>query len=308
MKYLSKLIPEKSKVLSEYFKPKPGKGEVKPEKYKLLFSIAGALFAVFAFYFIKHLPLFMLLGFLAFISFPYGKEWIERKLVFKLTPSINIGAYLLFITLLIPLIIHYKAIDKEELRLAQIKEKAEQQAQQLAAIKEQARKDSLELFIKAAETAGTNTENAKLQLQQASRFLLTDSETVRYTALERNIINTSASRYFKAKQYKKALKEYATLISFNKANPEAYYQRAYCYYKLGKVREAVADLNHSKDLGYELASTLYNKVNPLKRRISYYVTRCCDGSTSDAKGNGACSWHGGVCNWNDPVYEEYRKY
>lgn len=24
---------------------------------------------------------------------------------------------------------------------------------------------------------------------------------------------------------------------------------------------------------------------------------CCDGTTSSATGRGACSWHGGVCNW-----------
>lgn len=308
MKYLPKLIPEKSKVLPEYFNPRPGKGKIKPEKHKLAFSIAGALFLVVAFYFIRHPLLFILLGFLSFISFPYGKKWIERKLVFKLNPSIRMGTYIAFIALLIPLSIHYKAVDKETDRIARLKAQQEQQARELAAKKEQLRKDSLKIFILAAESAQNDTEAAKLQLSKASRFLLTDSETVRYANLERKVINTAASRYFKAKQYKKALNEYATLISFDKANPEAYYQRAYCYYKLGKVREAVSDLNHSKDLGYESASTLYNKVNPLKRRISYYVTRCCDGSTSSAKGRGACSWHGGVCNWNDPVYEEYRKY
>ncbi|RZJ84224.1 MAG: tetratricopeptide repeat protein [Chryseobacterium sp.] len=166
----------------------------------------------------------------------------------------------------------------------------------------------MQLFLSSAEKTINNTQTAKSQLKRASKFLLTNSETARYAQLEKTIISTAANQYFKAKKYKSALTEYATLISFDNADSEIYYQRAYCYYKLGNLKEAVADLTHSKSLGYESAITLYNKVNPLKKRISYYVTRCCDGSTSSAKGRGACSWHGGVCNWNDPVYEEYRKY
>jgi len=308
MSYLPKLIPEKSKVLPEYFKQKSEGAKIKAEKQHLLFSIAGALFIVLACYFIKHPLVFLLFGFLAYMSFPFGKKWLEAKLSFKLTPAITLGTYLLFILGLVPMISYYQGVDKEEFRLALIKEKAEQQARHLAQVKETLRKDSLQLFLSAAEHTVNNTETAKSQLKKASRFLLTDSETVRYAKLERTIIGSAASRYFKAKQYKKALGEYATLISFDNADREVYYQRAYCYYKLGNVKRAVADLTHSKNMGYESATKLYNRVNPLKKRIAYYVTRCCDGSTSDAKGRGACSWHGGVCNWNDAVYEEYRKY
>lgn len=308
MSYLPKLIPEKSKVLPEYFKQKSEGAKIKGEKQHLLFSIAGALFIVLACYFIKHPLVFLLFGFLAFMSFPFGKKWLEDKLSFKLSPAITLGTYLLFILGLVPMISYYHGVDKEEFRLALIKEKAELQALHLAQVKETLRKDSLQLFLSAAEHTVNNTETAKSQLKKASRFLLTDSETVRYAKLERTIIGSAASRYFKAKQFKKALGEYATLISFDNADPQVYYQRAYCYYKLGNVKRAVADLTHSKNMGYESATKLYNRVNPLKKRIAYYVTRCCDGSTSDAKGRGACSWHGGVCNWNDAVYEEYRKY
>lgn len=87
-----------------------------------------------------------------------------------------------------------------------------------------------------------------------------------------------------------------------------YYQRALCYEKMHLRQLAVDDLKEAIKLGNKDANELHEKINPELKRISEYVTRCCDGSTSNATGRGACSRHGGVCNWNEPVYETYRKY
>jgi tetratricopeptide (TPR) repeat protein len=111
-----------------------------------------------------------------------------------------------------------------------------------------------------------------------------------------------------ARQYSKAIEDYTTYINNNTDLSENFYNRALCYLKLKKRQKAVDDLRSSMRYGNEKANKLHEKINPLRRRVAYYVTRCCDGSTSSATGRGACSHHGGVCNWNDPIYETYRKY
>lgn len=61
-------------------------------------------------------------------------------------------------------------------------------------------------------------------------------------------------------------------------------------------------------MGSTEAEKSYNKFNPLRKKVISYTTRCCDGTSSSSKGRGTCSHHGGVCNWNEPIYEEYRQY
>ncbi len=122
------------------------------------------------------------------------------------------------------------------------------------------------------------------------------------------LLELKAECSYKNRKYEEALAIHTLLISDQVELSKHYYERALCYEKLKKRQEAVNDLKESIALKNTEAEKLHDKINPLKKRISYYVTRCCDGSTSNAKGRGACSHHGGVCNWNDPVYEEYRKY
>ena len=125
---------------------------------------------------------------------------------------------------------------------------------------------------------------------------------------EDTLIVKRASRLFAIRKYELALKDYTYLITATQDLVGNYYQRALCFEKLKQRQEAVSDLRKSIDLGNENALVLYERINPERRKISHYVTRCCDGSTSSAKGRGACSHHGGVCNWNDAIYVTYRKY
>lgn len=91
---------------------------------------------------------------------------------------------------------------------------------------------------------------------------------------------------------------------------EVYYKKGVCSNKLGDISQAIVNFKYASDLGNYEAEKEYNRVNPIIRRIIGYQTVCCDGtySPSNAKGKGACSHHGGVCNWNKPIYEEHRKY
>lgn len=134
------------------------------------------------------------------------------------------------------------------------------------------------------------------------------SDKERITKEQINISSIKTFDLVKAGKYQKALPELNNLIAQDVTNSDLLYNRAICYSKSGKIQEAVNDCKAAIQLSNKDAEKLHDKINPIKKRVSYYITRCCDGGTSNAKGRGACSGHGGVCNWNEPVYEEYRKY
>ena len=122
------------------------------------------------------------------------------------------------------------------------------------------------------------------------------------------LADSLARLYISMHLYEEAILAYyiAVLEQFNLKN--VYFERAKCFEKVKERALAVRDLKNAIKLGNEDADKLHNKINPEKRKITGYVTRCCDGTTSNASGRGACSRHGGVCNWNEPVYKTYRLY
>jgi tetratricopeptide (TPR) repeat protein len=80
------------------------------------------------------------------------------------------------------------------------------------------------------------------------------------------------------------------------------------YYMKGEKKLAVEEVKKLMEKGNKEAELLWNIYNPIRTRVTGYVTRCCDGSTSMATGRGACSHHGGVCNWNEPIVVQYREF
>jgi|GEM_PF-2039594 len=116
--------------------------------------------------------------------------------------------------------------------------------------------------------------------------------------------------YKEIKKFDKAISIFAQINLNNSNYEDALINQGLCLLKQGNEEQAVSLFRESSNLGNKQADKLYNKYNPLKRHIISYLTRCCDGSASptNAKGRGACSHHGGVCNWNEPIYSESRKY
>jgi len=145
------------------------------------------------------------------------------------------------------------------------------------------------------------------QLKKAIQFLDTAILYANYTAKD-SLVDKKADHFIARRKYGEAIESLTVLASNNYELGETYFKRAKCYQKKRLKQEAVDDLRQAINYGNSDAEKLYEKINPERKRVSYYVTRCCDGSTSYAKGRGACSHHGGVCNWNEPVYETYRKY
>jgi hypothetical protein len=271
MKYVPNLIPENAKVLPDYFNDTPNITPSVSFLKKFICTAGAVWFFMFAMACYKEpLVCVIMLVLAAGLLVPVHR-WIERKLQFTFTTAIKAVVYFI---LLVPFFIS-RGQEGEKLQqlqlIAQEKEASDKQEQQrLLAVQDSLFKDSLD------------------------REMATRKEHV--------------SRYMQEKRYQEAKEEIDFLLLGDEDNTTLLYQRAQCNDEMGFTKEAVQDLVLAMKLGSTEANALHEKINPERKRISGYVTACCDGSYSDAKGRGACSHHGGVCNWNEPVYEQYREF
>lgn len=310
MRYVPNLISKSSKVLPDYFKGHIYKPTKKNLIREIFFWIIGVLSFLGALIYIIHPLISLIFGLIGIILIPPGQEFIEKKLRFRLTPKIKtIFSTVLFIGSL-PLSSHYSDVDK---KLAFEQKLADEKAAKEKAIsekKEQQRKDSLSYYINLSNqfVEKHKLDKANQLLQNAMAFVSLPSDSERIEIKKKDIAYIKTFDLVKSGKYRIALSEINNLLNSDPENSKLIYNRAICYIKTGKIREAVEDLNPLIQSGNSEAEKLHNKINPLKKRVSYYITRCWDGSTSNATGRGACSHHGGVKNWNEPIYEEYRKY
>ncbi|CAD0009911.1 hypothetical protein [Flavobacterium chungangense] len=310
MRYIPNLIPEESKVLKDYFKGsvyhKKKSGSLQP----FFRWIGGAIFILFALAYLKHPLLTILFGFIGFIIIPPGHSWIEKKFRFSFTTKIKsiLGCGIFLFS--VPILGHYDTVDKLEAQQLKLKKDKEEKVRLETQRREQIRNDSLVFYLDASSKLADNhkTSEALKKLEKANSFAKLPSDIDKIAIEKNKIASIKTFDLVKSKNYKLALPALNELISKEGNNPNLFYNRAICYSKTGKIKEAVYDCKTAMELGDKNAEKLYNKINPIKKRIAYYVTRCCDGTTSSATGRGACSHHGGVCNWSEPVYEEYRKY
>ncbi len=286
------------------------------------------------------LVLWILLSFLAFIAFVSPKDFKYKRRVFKRKEILTryaIASFLLFVIFLffLPKIktnyskhiqsaqqyIELNEFEKAKFELKKIPKDDSLYSNAISlgfkidtlkiefAKKERIRKDSL-----AKIWNKLNTELKNKKWQKASKSLLIINN-LSVTKAEKNQIKSIADSVallqivndVNSKKYKIALPKIDSIIAQNPNKKELYYQRALCYNALGQKQEALNDLQFI-GLKDKRTQSLYNKINPVRKEIIGYVTRCRDGSTSSARGRGACSHHGGVANWNEPIYREYRKY
>ena len=194
----------------------------------------------------------------------------------------------------------YEKINKEALLQKQAVDLRLQKENEAIEYVQRGKQQSAEVHIAKAENY---IEQKKFKMALA----LLDSATQQYpesqkASYDRGII------YYSTGKYSEALAELNKVSGSGFSNDNLHFTKAKCYIKQGKNREAISDLKACIALGNKEAEKLYGKANPIIRKVFGYQTRCCDGSISYARGRGACSWHGGVCNWNDPIYEEHRKY
>lgn len=304
MKYVPNLIPDKSKGTINF--------DFKPERQKPVSLIANFFLTLIAAMFLVAgiTALFFQIGLgvtlllIGLLLLPQLQHSIEEKLRFKFTWKIKVVAQSMLVAVAIPLSFQLN----EQLQQQRAEELAQQariaaaEAEEIRALeqKEKLREDSLNFFLTKADR-----EWKSKKYRTASASL---THALRFSNDQYPLFQKRADCYRLTNQFNLAIEDYSTLISGAVEPGINYYNRAVCLQKTGKKGEAVADLKQAMELGNTSAKKLHEQLNPLKRRIVSYVTRCCDGTSSNAKGRGACSHHGGVCNWNDPVYQEYRDY
>lgn len=235
---------------------------------------------------------------------PHGYNPFEMVLKFKFTWLLKSIFISVLLVALVPISQHYTKYYEEVERNehAEKNRLEEEQKEKLLAEerREKERQDSLNYYASQAEI--------KLKSHQYKSSIQYLSAAIRFTNNPDEFIQKRADSYLSLNDVNSAVKDYSILISSSYNKSDNYYSRALCHKKLKDKRSAVADLKEAIRLGNTKAIKVHEQINPLKRRILYYVTRCCDGTTSNAKGRGACSHHHGVCDWNDPVYQEYREY
>lgn len=310
MRYVPDLIPKDIKFLPDYFKGNIYASATKNKSASILFYIGATIFFIAAIANIKHPLLTLLFGSISFILLPQGHRWLEKQFRFRLTPKIkSVFGAALFVTS-VPFVGHYQTVDKQEAYELKVKTEKEAAEKLAADKKEQERKDSLNFYLQAAATLekSSKIDEALNKISYASNFSPTETEKSEIANAKNHVLATKTFALVKQGKYAAAIPEINNLLSSDPSNSDLLYNRAICYSKTGKIQEAVTDLKPLLQSGNEEANKLHEKINPLRKRVSYYVTRCWDGSTSSSKGSGACSHHGGVKNWNEPVYEEYRKY
>ena len=310
MKYLPYLIPKKSKVLPDYFKESEQINYTENSTIKSVLYIISSILFFLGLWSLPYPALALILIIIALALFPPSHRWLEKTGQFEFNRKIQIGVILLLFCFYIPLKVHYNSVD-EKFALAQKlqKEKAEKAEQKKIA--EQKRiHDSLDTHIIIIDKliAAKKYNNALEEISLTHKFISNKVEENALLNRKSQIALNNSKELIKSGKYQKALPEINNLILNDPNNSELLLNRAICLSKTGKTEEAVTDLKKSIKLGNTDASKLHDKINPIKKRVAYYVTKCCDGSESSAKGRGACSHHGGVCDWNEPVYEEYRKY
>lgn len=157
------------------------------------------------------------------------------------------------------------------------------------------------------DNKGSETAQTKTVQEQRENKTTALSEQQRKDSLD-GVVRQRLKDLVARGQYQVAIPQLTDLITRDPDNADLLYTRALCYSHTGNIADAVHDCNIATGLGDKRATQLNDKINPVVKHITGYCTQCCDGSISYARGRGACSHHGGVCNWNSPVYEESRKY
>jgi tetratricopeptide (TPR) repeat protein len=229
-----------------------------------------------------------------------------RVFKFPLTKKVKNIALIALLLLNVPFAI---AFGKERSRLEQAN-RIQLLNEQQAKLDEKQRINELNSCLQRIDSLYHQGEIdlALLELDKADLLAEKDSEKADVNQVRIEVSLVKSKQLVKRHQYNMAIDLLTSLHKLDTINADVLYQRANCFVKVKHIEDAVKDAKTAMILGHKDAGKLYDKINPLKRRIAYYCTLCEDGTFSQATGQGACSHHGGVARWNYPVYETSRKY
>ena len=227
MRYVPNLIPDKVKVLPDYFK-----GDIyQPQKpNKLLIGLGwvfGVFFIIAGFGTLAHPVLTLLFGVIGLTLLPPGHHWIEKTLKFQFKPIIKtvfIGIFWIGGVLLSN---YYSKTDEVEAQQLKLKTEQEQKIKATAEKKDRLRQDTLDYYIHACmelRKANQITDATK-KLDTASLFSATSSDKERISKEWTAISAVKIFAIVKAGNYISAIPELTKLISQDANNAELLYNR-----------------------------------------------------------------------------------
>lgn len=229
-----------------------------------------------------------------------------RIFKFPLTKKVNNIALIVLLLLNVPFAV---AFGKERSRLEQVN-RVQLLNERQAKLDEKQRIDELNSCLQRIDSLYHEGEIdlALLELDKADLLAEKDAEKADVNQVRIKVSLVKTTQLVKKHQYNMAIDLLTSLQILDTTNTNVLYQRANCFVKVKRIEEAVKDAKRAMILGHIEAGKLYDKINPLKKRIAYYCTLCNDGTYSQATAQGACSHHGGVARKNYPVYKVSRKY
>lgn len=311
MKYFPHLIPEEHRVLKDRFEKNSEHEKASNESVKIIFIILGILLIVGALIPAStFFPFSMVLITTGILLFPKVHQALAKQFRFRLTKQA--GLILAGILLLTNVLFGMKFIQvrSELIRKAETQHQLELLAQLEAEKKENLRQENLATCLTKTDSliSVNQTDEALLTLKRAEKWVLYEPDKRDIIQKRLQLFILKATDLEKKRKYSEAIEFLDKAYQLDEKNSEIIYQRALCYSKSNNIRAAVTDCLIAMELGNKQAEELHEKINPVRKKIIGYETLCIDGTTSSARGRGACSHHGGVDDWNHPVYEEYRKY
>jgi len=308
-RYYPDLLSSEHRVLTDYFRGSPYSSS-EQKRSKGLAITAGILLLVFSLFTTAYLPFFFVLIVTGLLVLPGIGRMVARIFRIRLTASVRRITLIALLVLNLPLAISFGIVrsDMAEVRRAELLlvKKADEKAQR----EERQRKDSLDACLQRVTVLHQKgeTNKALVVLDKADLLTKTSWESADVDQKRIEVSRTKATELITKRQYNMAIELLNDLHELDTNDTEIMYQRALCYVETDRIPNAVHDAKSAMLLGHAEAGRLYEKINPVRQRVAYSTTLCNDGTFSSAKGRGACSHHGGVDDWNHPVYEDYRQY
>ena len=304
MKYINNLIPKDNRVdLSRYY---VDINKTSLNNHNKLISAIGLTLGFIAIGFLFSRLAIGLILLIAAISLHHeSSSKIEEIFTFSFTSKVKKYFFGFLFLLSIPFNIHYGNTEKTALALKKEnteKELVAKKIEQIQEVKELKKRQEEEKILSGKVERLKKLGQTELYKKNYNKALSYFNQCIAVNIKFQDDVNCDKGLcFYSLAQYDSATVYFAECKAAN-----AYIQLGKCF---EKRNQKLLALKYYKLDGTQEGVKLYNKLNPIKRRVILYQTMCCDGtaSPSNAKGRGACSHHGGVCDWNKPIYQEYRE-
>ncbi len=254
-KYFPNLIPDKHKVLPDYFKDTPN--ESSESTWTIPMWIISTILLICAIVVVIINLWFSLCLFLsAFIISPLGGKLIESNFRFTFKGSLKLKV--LGVITIFTFFTGKEYLNQlHEIQRANLLVTTEKYRVKKEREKEhKIRLDSLNFYITSAEKfqASKNYKKAIEYFLKAKEDSLLENKSQINLAL--------ANSYFEVKDYKKAI-EIFNIIETNDA--DTYFKQGICSKKIGDISSAIKSFKQASELGNIKAEREYNKINPIIR-------------------------------------------